>query len=65
MSYLDCGIIAIHEALVAKKTTPLELAKEALARAKASQDNAFEKILEKEALEFASTLIEPEADNLL
>ena len=65
MSYLDCGIVAIHEALVAKKTTPLELAKEALARAKASQDNAFEKILEKEALEFASTLIEPEADNLL
>ena len=50
MSYLDCGIVAIHEALVAKKTTPLELAKEALARAKASQDNAFEKILEKEAL---------------
>ena len=65
MSYLDLPIREIHAALVEKKTTPLELAKEAIERAKASDDNAFEMLLEKEALEFAATLTEPEEDNLL
>lgn len=65
MSYLDLPIAEIHEALVAKKVTPLDLAKEALERAKASKDNAFEMITEKEALDFASSLTEPEKDNLL
>lgn len=63
MSYLDLSIGELHEALVAKKVTPLELAQEALARAKSDNNNAFELILEDEALAFASTLTEPEADN--
>ena len=65
MSYLDQSIRDIHRALVERLTTPLDLAKEALARAKASKDNAFEMILEDEALAFASSLTEPEKDNLL
>jgi len=65
MSYLDLPIVEIHKALVDKKVTPLELTKEALSRAKANKDNAFEMILEDEAIAFASSLVEPEEDNLL
>ena len=65
MNYLDLSIRGIHQALVEKKVTPLELTKEALKRAKENKDNCFEMILEEEALAFASTLTEPEADNLL
>jgi aspartyl-tRNA(Asn)/glutamyl-tRNA(Gln) amidotransferase subunit A len=65
MSYLDLTITEIHEALVAKKTTPLELVQEAIIRAKANPDNAFELILEKEALEIAAALGEVEVDNPL
>jgi aspartyl-tRNA(Asn)/glutamyl-tRNA(Gln) amidotransferase subunit A len=64
MNYLDLSISEIHAALVAKKVTPLELAQEAIKRAKASQDNAFELIDEKNALDFAASLKEPEADNV-
>ena len=64
MSYLDCSIREIHRALVERKVTPLELAKEAIARAKASPDNAFEMILEESALATAASLTEPEEDNL-
>jgi aspartyl-tRNA(Asn)/glutamyl-tRNA(Gln) amidotransferase subunit A len=64
MNYLDCSISEIHAALVAKKVTPLELAQEAIKRAKASQDNAFELIDEKNALDFAASLKEPEVDNV-
>ncbi len=65
MNYLDLSIREIHEALVAKKVTPLELTKEALRRAHESKDNAFEMILDEEAIAFASSLTEPEVDNLL
>ena len=65
MNYLDCSIREIHEALVSKKVTPLELTQEALKRAKEDKQNCFEKILEGEAISFASTLVEPEEDNLL
>ena len=65
MNYLDLPLREIHEALVAKKVTPLELTKEALSRAKANKDNCFELLLEEEALAFAATLTEPEKDNLL
>ena len=65
MSYLDCSIREIHRAYLEKKTTPLELVKEAIARAKANQDNAFELIDEEGALAFAAALVEPEVDNLL
>ena len=65
MNYLDLTIQEIHEALVNKKTTPLELTKEAIKRAKEDKNNAFEYIAEKEALDFASSLKEVEVDNLL
>ena len=65
MSYLDLPIREIHQALVEKRVTPLELTQEALKRAKASKENAFEMLLEEEALSFAATLTEPEEDNLL
>ena len=64
MSYLDLSIKELHEAYVTKKVTPLEVVKEALARAKADTHNAFELILEKEAIEEASKLGEPEVDNV-
>lgn len=65
MNYLDLPIADIHAALVEKKVTPLELTKEALHRAHENKDNAFEMILDDEALAFASRLTEPEEDNLL
>ena len=64
MSYLDLTIKEMHEALVNKKVTPLELTKEAIARAKNDNNNAFETILEDEALAIAKELKEPEVDNL-
>ncbi|MDR0934881.1 MAG: Asp-tRNA(Asn)/Glu-tRNA(Gln) amidotransferase subunit GatA [Erysipelotrichaceae bacterium] len=64
MSYLDLSIHEIHEALISKKVTPLELVQEALNRAKENTDNAFEYIMEKEALDMASRLGEPTDDVL-
>jgi aspartyl-tRNA(Asn)/glutamyl-tRNA(Gln) amidotransferase subunit A len=64
MNYLDLSISEIHAALVAKKVTPLELTQEAIKRAKASKDNAFELIDETNALAFAASLKEPEVDNV-
>jgi aspartyl-tRNA(Asn)/glutamyl-tRNA(Gln) amidotransferase subunit A len=65
MSYLNQTLLEIHKALVNKEVTPLQLTKEALERAKLNDDNAFEIIAEQEALNFASSLIEPEEDNPL
>ena len=65
MHYLDLPIREIHNALVERKVTPLDLTLEALRRAKASKDNAFELLLEDEAIAYAKTLTEPEEDNLL
>ncbi len=62
--YLDMTIEELHTLLVEKKVTPLTLTKEAIEKAKRDQNNAFETICEKEALEFASTLVEPEVDNM-
>lgn len=64
MHILDLTIKEIHLALVEKRITPLQLAKEAIKRAKENLDNAFETIDEEGALAFASTLEEPEVDNL-
>lgn len=64
MSYLDKNIVELHNLLVEKKVTPLMLATEAIEKAKKDSNNAFETILEKEAIEFAKTLVEPEKDNL-
>ena len=55
-NYLDLTIYEIHKALVNKEVTPLELTKEALRRAKENKDNAFELILEEDALKLAEEL---------
>lgn len=65
MNYLDLSLEELHAALVNKKVTPLELTKEALKRAHENNDNAFEIIVDEQALEFASSLTEPEKDNPL
>ena len=63
--YRGLSIEELHELLVAKKVTPLELAKEAIALAKKDTNNAFEYIMEDEALALASELKEPEVNNPL
>jgi len=63
MHYLDLTILEIHDALVAKKVTPKELVIEAIKRAKANNDQAFEMITEDLALNQLQALGEPEADN--
>ena len=65
MDYLRLPLAQIHQALVEGKVTPLDLTKEALRRAKESKSNAFEILLEEQAIVFASTLTSPEPDNLL
>jgi aspartyl-tRNA(Asn)/glutamyl-tRNA(Gln) amidotransferase subunit A len=63
--YEGKSILELHELLVSKKVTPLELAKDAIELAKKDTNNAFEYIMESEAIEIASKLTEPEANNLL
>ena len=63
--YQGKSILELHELLVAKKVTPLELAKESIEAAKQDNNNAFEYIMENEAIEIASSLGEPEANNPL
>lgn len=67
MHFLDLTIKEIHEALLAKKVTVSELVLEALKRAKNNDYNAFETILEDEAIKKAQELdkLEVPADNYL
>lgn len=65
MIYRGLSIDELHALLVSKKVTPLQLAEEALRLAKQDSNNAFEYIMEKEALEFAASLTEPEENNPL
>lgn len=65
MDYLHLSIKQIHEALVAGQVTPLDLVYEALRKAKASHDNAFEIITEQTAIDQAKALTQPEVDNML
>ena len=67
MEYLDKNIYEIHEALVDKKVTPLDLVKEALDKIKKDTNNAFEYVYEKEAIKLAEELSkqEVEVDNPL
>lgn len=64
MHVLDGTIVSIHQALVSKQTTPLELVLEAIRRAKADAFNSFEMIIEAEAIAQAKTLTTPEIDNM-
>ena len=63
--YEGKSILELHELLVSKKVTPLDLAKEVIELAKKDNNNAFEYIMESEAIEIASNLGEPEANNPL
>ena len=63
--YQGKSILELHELLVSKKVTPLDLAKDAIELAKQDTNNAFEYIMESEAIEIASNLGEPEANNPL
>ena len=65
MEYRNLSIEQLHELLVNKKVTPLELAKEAIQLAKEDSNNAFEYIMEDEAIAIAESLSEPEANNPL
>ena len=64
MDYLTKSIVEIHEAILKGEVTPLQLVKEALQKAKADDNNAFEYILEKEALEKVASLDASKKDNL-
>ena len=63
--YRGLSIEKLHELLVAKKVTPLELTKEAIELAKKDTNNAFEYIMENEASAIAESLKEPEVNNPL
>lgn len=65
MELLDLTIKELHRELVNKTITPLDLVEEALKRARQDNNNAFEVIMEKEALEAAFKLTKPEANNPL
>lgn len=65
MRYIDLTIEELHNLLVERKVTPLDLVKEAIEELKKEPTNAIETLCEKEAIEFASSLVEPEVDNLL
>ena len=63
--YEGKSILELHELLISKKVTPVELAKDAIELAKQDCNNAFEYIMESEAIEIASNLGEPEVNNPL
>ena len=65
MSYLDLTIVELHQALLSGKVTPLVLAKEAIKRAKEDNNNAFEYICEKEALEAVESLDKKDKNNIM
>lgn len=65
MNYLDLTITDIHQALLEKKVTPLDLVVEAISRLKNDDNNAVEYLMENEAIALAKTLTQPEANNYL
>ena len=65
MKYMNLSILQIHEAILNGEVTPLELVKEALESAKKDDNNAFEYICEKEALEKVNNLDPSKKDSPL
>ena len=63
-NHKELSIRELHNALVQTEITPLELTKLALEEAKNDNNNAIEYLMEKEALEMAASLTEPEVDNM-
>src|SRR5574344_710174 len=67
MNYLDLDIVSMHNALVEGKVKVSDLVKESIKRAKENKDNAFEIILEEDAIKEALELdkLPVEKDNYL
>ena len=63
--YEGKSILELHALLVSKKVTPLDLVKDVIELAKKDNNNAFEYIMENEAIEMASNLGEVEENNPL
>ena len=65
MKYLDLTIAEIHQALVDKKVTSLELVKECISRIKSDANNAYEATNFEVALESASKIDVVESNEIL
>ena len=65
MKYMNLSIEQLHELILKGEVTPLELVKEAVELAKRDDNNAFEYISEKEALESVKRLDSSKKNNLL
>lgn len=65
MDYLQLSITELHKLLMDGVITPLDLVNEAIRKMKADSNNAFEYIMEKEAIEIVSKLDKCEKDNPL
>lgn len=65
MEYMNKSLTQIHNALIKGEVTPLELVKEAIEKANKDDNNAFEYICEKEALEAVKKLDKSNKDSLL
>ena len=61
--YLEYTIYQLHQAYLNKEVTPLEVIKEVIAALKEDKNNAIEYLMEKEALEKASKLVDCPSDN--
>lgn len=64
-NYKDLSIRELHALLVKKEISPVDLVKHVLTLLKQDDNNAVEYLMEKEALDIASSLGEPEENNLL
>ena len=65
MEHLSLDILSLHQAILEGKITPSELVRQSLQKAKNDQNNAFEYICEKEALEAVAHLDPNKKSNLL
>lgn len=65
MKYLSKDINELHSLLIKGEVTPLQLVQEAIEKAKQDDNNAFEYILEKEAIEAVSHLDKYDKNNPL
>ena len=63
MKYLQKSISELHNLIISNQVTPLELVQEAIESAKKDDNNAFEYIYEKEAIEAVKNLDTSKKDN--
>jgi len=64
MNYLNLTIEELHQAIIDGKVTPKQLVEESLKLAKENNDNAFEYICEKEAIEAVNALDSTKINNI-